>query len=250
MKDRPKIIVIMPAYNAEKTLESTYMDIPKDYVDEIILGDDRSTDKTVDIANRLGLVVLRHQKNMGYGRNQKTCYEEALRRGADIVVMIHPDYQYDATKIPQMIEPIIKGEADCVFGSRILGGGALKGGMPLYKYIANRFLSFCENLILGLGLSEYHTGLRAYNRKVLEIILWQNFSDGFLFDTEIIVQLKIIGFRIKEIPIETRYFREASEVGFFAGCKYGVGTLFTLVKYLYRRYKNRFCIKCLIKLFV
>lgn len=230
-----KIIVIMPAYNAEKTLEKTYKDIPLNYIDEIILGDDSSRDKTVKIAESLGLTVIRHEKNIGYGANQKTCYREAIRRDADIVVMLHPDYQYDSTKIPQMTEPITNGEADAVFGSRILGGGALKGGMPVYKYIANRFLTFCENMVLKLGLSEYHTGLRAYSRIVLENIPWQEFSDGFLFDTEIIVWLKIFGFRIKEIPIETRYFKEASEVGFFTGCGYGLGTLITLVKYLFRK---------------
>ncbi len=229
---KPKVIVIMPAYNAEKTLERTYRDIPKDCVDEIILGDDCSQDNTVEIAQRLGLVVLRHAQNRGYGANQKTCYREALKRGADIVVMIHPDYQYDATRVPEMIEPIAAGKADSVFGSRILGGGALKGGMPVYKYISNKFLTFCENMVLRLGLSEYHTGLRAYSRKVLETVSWQELSEGFIFDSEIIVQLCVHGFRVREIPIETRYFQEASEVKFWAGCKYGLGTLFLLVKYI------------------
>lgn len=233
-----KVIAVMPAYNAEKTLERTYRDIPKDCVDEIILGDDGSTDKTVEIAKKLGLVVLRHKKNVGYGGNQKTCYTEALARGADVVIMIHPDYQYDAKKVPQLIDPIVNGEADSVFGSRILGGGALKGGMPLYKYIANRFLTVCENLVLGLGLSEYHTGLRAYGRRVLETIPWMSFPSGFLFDTEIIVQMKNFGFRIREIPIETRYFKEASEVGVWAGCMYGLGTLYVLVKYLFVKMLN------------
>lgn len=232
-----KIVVIMPAYNAAGTLEKTYRDIPAGFVDEIILCDDHSKDNTIEVAKRLGLTVLAHEKNTGYGGNQKTCYREALRKGADIVIMIHPDYQYDATKIPQMIEPMINGKADAVFGSRILGGGALKGGMPIYKYISNKFLTFCENLVLGLGLSEYHTGLRAYTKKVLETIPRQDFSDGFLFDTEIIVQLKMYNFRISEIPIETRYFKEASQVRFFAGCKYGMGTLMTLVKYLRWKYK-------------
>ena len=222
----------MPAYNAEKTLEQTYSDIPMDYISEIILGDDASSDNTLKIAEKLGLVILKNKINTGYGSNQKMCYKEALKRGADIVVMLHPDYQYDAAKIPQLIEPIVKNEADAVFGSRILGGGALSGGMPLYKYISNKFLTFCENRVIKYDLSEYHTGLRAYSRKVLEIIPWQDFSNGFLFDAEIIVQLKVLDFGVKEIPIETRYFKEASEVGFFAGCRYGMGTLILLVKYL------------------
>ena len=222
----------MPAYNAEKTLEQTYSDIPMDYISEIILGDDASSDNTLKIAEKLGLVILKNKINTGYGSNQKMCYKEALKRGADIVVMLHPDYQYDAAKIPQLIEPIVKNEADAVFGSRILGGGALSGGMPLYKYISNKFLTFCENRVIKYDLSEYHTGLRAYSRKVLEIIPWQDFSNGFLFDAEIIVQLKVHDFGVKEIPIETRYFKEASEVGFFAGCRYGMGTLILLVKYL------------------
>lgn len=233
-----KVIVIMPAYNAAGTLEKTYRDMPAGYVDETILCDDHSKDNTLEVAESLGLTVIEHEKNTGYGGNQKTCYEGALKKGADIVIMIHPDYQYDATKIPQMIDPMINGKADAVFGSRILGGGALKGGMPIYKYISNKFLTFCENLVLGLGLSEYHTGLRAYTRKVLETIPWQDFSDGFLFDTEIIVRLKMFNFRISEIPIETRYFKEASQVRFFAGCIYGIGTLMALVKYL--RWKHRF----------
>lgn len=235
MKDKPRVVVIMPAYNAALTLGKTYKDIPKEYINEIILGDDCSSDDTAKIAERLGLTILRNKRNMGYGSNQKMCYSEALKRGADIVVMIHPDYQYDATKVHELIEPIKNGGADAVFGSRILGQGAIKGGMPLYKYIANKFLTFCENLVLGYGLSEYHTGLRAYSRRVLEVVPWRGFSDGFVFDTEIIVQMRVYGFKIKEIPIETRYFKEASEVGFFAGCVYGILTLYALAKYLWGR---------------
>lgn len=234
MQNNKKITVIMPAYNAEVTLEKTCKDIPVGYVDEIILGDDASNDNTVNIAKKLGIIVLAHEKNLGYGANQKTCYKEALARNADIVIMIHPDYQYDAKKIPELVAPLLIGSADAVFGSRMLNGGALKGGMPVYKYISNKFLTFFENMVLKYNLSEYHTGLRAYTKRVLQTVPWNENSDGFLFDTQIIVQLKIYGFKISEIPIETRYFKEASQVGFFAGCKYGIGTLLALLKYKFR----------------
>jgi len=226
-----KTIVVMPAYNAEKTLKTVYADIAKDYVNEIILCDDYSADSTARIAKSLGIKVIVHEKNMGYGANQKTLYREALKMGADIVVMLHADNQYDATKIPEMIKPIKDGMADCVMGSRILGGGALKGGMPVYKYISNRFLTFCQNKVLGQNLSEYHTGLRAYSRKFLETIPWQNNSNGFIFDAEILIQAVQYNFKISEIPIPTRYFPEASEVGPIAGMKYGLGILVRLIKY-------------------
>ena len=226
-----KIIAAMPAYNAELTLEKTYRDIPKGVVDEVILCDDNSKDRTIDIAKSLGLTVLLHKKNKGYGANQKTLYNEALEKGADIVVMLHPDYQYDSKKIPELIQPIIDGKADIVLGSRILGGGALEGNMPLYKYIANKFLTFCENKVLGLELSEFHTGLRAYSRTFLERVDWQNNSDDFLFDAQILIKAAKHNFKIFEIPIETRYFKEASQVDFFTGVRYGLGILRELARF-------------------
>ena len=225
-----KIIIVMPAYNAELTLEKTCRDIPHGFVSEIILCDDQSKDRTVEIARILGLTVLLHDKNKGYGGNQKTLYKEALKRNPDIVVMLHPDYQYDSKKIPDLIQPILEGRADIVLGSRILGKGALKGGMPLYKYISNRFLTFCQNRALGLDLSEYHTGLRAYSRGFLEKIDWQDNSDDFLFDGQILIKAARLKLRIAEIPIQTRYFKEASQVGIFTGIKYGIGILWELVK--------------------
>ncbi|MDP2920819.1 MAG: glycosyltransferase family 2 protein [Candidatus Omnitrophota bacterium] len=227
----PKIIIVMPAYDAELTLEKTCRDIPRGIVSEIILCDDESKDKTVEIAKGLGLTVLRHEKNKGYGGNQKTLYAEALTRNPDIVVMLHPDYQYDSKKIPDLIQPILDERADIVLGSRILGRGAIKGGMPVYKYISNRFLTFCENKALGLNLSEYHTGLRAYSRGFLEKVRWQDNSDDFLFDGQILIKAARMGLRIAEIPIETRYFKEASQVGIFSGIKYGLGILWELVKW-------------------
>ena len=225
-----KIIIVMPAYNAELTLEKTYRDIPEGLVSEIILCDDQSKDRTVEIAERLGLTVLLHEKNKGYGGNQKTLYKEALKRSPDVIVMLHPDYQYDSRKIPDLIQPIINKQADIVLGSRMIGKGALEGGMPVYKYISNRFLTFCENKALGLNLSEYHTGLRAYTREFLEKVDWRDNSDDFLFDAQILIKAARTGLRITEIPIETRYFKEASQVGIFAGIKYGIGILLELIK--------------------
>lgn len=228
--DKKKVIVIMPAYNAELTLEKTCRDIPEGIVDEIILCDDESKDRTVEAARGLGLTVLLHQKNKGYGGNQKTLYREALDKGADIIVMLHPDYQYDSKKIPELIRPILDDKADIVLGSRILGNGAIKGGMPLWKYVSNRFLTFCENRVLNLRLSEYHTGLRAFNRVFLEKARWQDFSDDFLFDAQILINAARSDFRIAEIPIETRYFKEASQVDFVIGVRYGLGILCELIK--------------------
>lgn len=224
-----KIIIVMPAYNAELTLEKTYRDIPEGIVSEIILCDDGSRDGTARIAKGLGLTVLTHDKNRGYGGNQKTLYREALTRKPDVIVMLHPDYQYDSKRIPALIEPIINRQADIVLGSRMSGRGALAGGMPFYKYISNRFLTFCENKALGLNLSEYHTGLRAYSGDFLKKVGWQDNSDDFLFDAQILIKAARLGLRIKEIPIETRYFKEASQVGFFAGVKYGLGILCELI---------------------
>lgn len=226
-----KAIVVMPAYNAAQTLERTYADIPMEVVDHIILVDDVSQDQTVEIARRLGLETIVHVQNKGYGGNQKTCYLEALKAGAEIVVMLHPDYQYDSTRIPELIAPIRDGKFDMMMGSRLQGGGALAGGMPLYKYISNRFLTITENLVLGQHLSECHTGFRAYHRRVLTTIPFLLNSDEFLFDTEIIAQVVAFDFRIGEIPIPTRYFAEASSVDFKNSVIYGLGTLWTMLKF-------------------
>ncbi len=228
---KPKIIVIMPAYNAEKTLRISYNDIPKDLVDTIIMTDDASTDKTVEIARELGLKVFVHSKNMGYGANQKTCYKEALKECADIIAMLHPDYQYDPTLLPDIVQPIIDGEADVVLGSRILGGAVMKRGMPLWKYIPNRLLTMLENITLHWNLSEYHTGYRAYSRIVLESVNYQVDSDKFLFDSEILFQIKEKGFRLKEVPAPIRYFKESRSASFSNSVRYGVGVLWLLMKY-------------------
>ncbi len=225
------IVVIMPAYNAAKTLERTYRDLPMEVVDGIILVDDVSQDETVGIAQRLGLKTVVHIQNKGYGGNQKTCYLEALKDGADIVVMLHPDYQYDSTLVPDLIAPIQRGEADMMMGSRFLGGQVRAGGMPFYKIVANRFLTACENLVLGLHLSEAHTGFRAYRREVLETIPFLLNSDDFVFDSEVIAQVVAFGFRIDEIGVPTRYFEEASSVNFRRSVVYGFSTLWTLLKF-------------------
>lgn len=238
-----KIIVVMPAYNAELTLEKTYRDIPEGIVHEIILCDDYSSDKTVEIARKLDITLIAHDKNKGYGANQKTCYREALRKEADIVVMLHPDHQYDSKKIPELIQPILNSASDVVLGSRILNGGALKGGMPLHKYISNRLSSMYENKVLGLNLSEYHTGFRAYSRKFLESMDWKNYSDDFLFDGQILIDAASLGFKIEEIPIETRYFKEASQISISRGIKYGIGIFFELRKYKKLRKNKNIVIK-------
>ena len=229
--NRSKVIVVMPAYNAAKTLERTYRDIPAGVVDHVILVDDVSGDETVEIAQRLGLEVVVHMQNKGYGGNQKTCYVEALRQGADIVVMLHPDYQYDSTLIPELIAPLVEGQADMMLGSRLLGGGTLAGGMPHWKYISNRFLTISENMVLRQKLSECHTGFRAYHRRVLETIPFLLNSDDFVFDTQVIVQAVAFGFRIGEIAVPTRYFKEASSVNFSRSVRYGLGTLGALARY-------------------
>lgn len=232
MKKRAqKVIVIMPAYNAEKTLEKTLSDIPKDWVDEIILTDDFSQDGTVELAKKLGLRVFVHHTNLGYGANQKTCYQEALRLGGDIMVMVHPDHQYDPKVIPQLIQPLLDEECDGVFGSRMLGGKPIEGGMPKWKYLANIFLTALENAVFYMYLTEYHSGLRAYSRRYLETVNFQLNSNDFVFDSEIIAQGVIYNMRIKEIPIETRYFKEASQIGFWRSVIYGLSILKTLVKF-------------------
>ncbi len=228
-----KIIVVMPAYNAEKTIKKTYDDIPKDIVDEVLVVDDDSYDQTVAIAKKMNLPILVHQKNLGYGGNQKTCYAEALKRKADIIVMIHPDYQYDATLTYELIKPIIEKRFDIMLGSRIRSRSeALAGGMPLYKYFSNRFLTFIENIILGLNLSEYHTGFRAYHKKVLMTLPIGSFSNDFIFDQEILISAHRFGFRIGEIAVPVRYFPEASSINFIRSVKYGLMTLVILIFYL------------------
>lgn len=230
---KPHVVVVLPAYNAARTLVRTFRDIPQDVVDDVILVDDASQDDTVEIARLLNLKVIVHGKNQGYGGNQKTCYRAALESGADIIVMVHPDYQYDPTLIPQMIAPIQRGEADCVLGSRMLQrGGASAGGMPIYKQIGNRFLTWLENLVLDQRLSEYHTGYRAYSRKLLLAIPFTANSNNFVFDTEIIIQLVVAKFRIKEIPIPTRYFAHASSVDLMRSIEYGLAILARLAAFL------------------
>ena len=228
-----RVIVVMPAYNAEQTLIRTFEDIPKDSVDEIILVDDHSQDKTAEMARRLGIRVIVHGENRGYGANQKTCYSEALRSGADIVVMIHPDYQYDPRLIPFATGFISTGICDIVIGSRIrTRRQALEGGMPLYKYISNRILTMAENVVLGQNLGDFHSGFRVYKREVLENIDYSRNSDDFIFDTEFLVQAALRGYRIGDIPVPTRYYPESSSINFRRALKYGMQTLLVLVKYL------------------
>lgn len=232
---RPKVVVVMPAYNAARTLRITYDAIPMEKVDRVILVDDGSTDETLKIARELKLEVFIHSRNFGYGANQKTCYTEALKAGGDIVVMLHPDYQYDPTLLPDLVAPIEAGDADIVLGSRFLKGDALKQGMPWWKYLGNRFLTWLENRVLGLSLSEYHTGYRAYDRRVLEEIPYLFNSDSFVFDQEILVQAVHLGFRIKEVPVPTRYFPEASSAGLVASVIYGLSILLLLLRYSLHR---------------
>ncbi len=232
---RPKIVVVMPAYNAAKTLKITYEAIPHQAIDQIILVDDGSTDKTLEVARDLHLTVFVHTRNFGYGANQKTCYTEALKEGADIVVMLHPDYQYDPTLLPELVAPIKAREADIVLGSRFLSGSTLEQGMPWWKYLGNKFLTKLENWILGLHLSEYHTGYRAYSRRALEEIPFTLNSDKFVFDQEILVQAVHLGFRIKEVPVPTKYFPEASSAGFVDSVTYGLSTLFLLNRFILHR---------------
>jgi glycosyltransferase involved in cell wall biosynthesis len=232
---RPKIVVVMPAYNAAKTLRITYDAIPHQAVDQIILVDDGSTDKTLEIARELRLTVFVHTRNFGYGANQKTCYTEALKEGADIVVMLHPDYQYDPTLVPEIVGPIKAGQADIVLGSRFLSGSTMEQGMPWWKFLGNKFLTALENWTLGLKLSEYHTGYRAYSRRVLEEIPFALNSDKFVFDQEFLVQASHLGFRIKEVPVPTKYFPEASNASFVDSVIYGLSILLLLCRFLAHR---------------
>ncbi len=230
-----KIVVVMPAYQAESTLEKTYYDIPHDIVDDIILVDDASRDNTADVAKRLGITTIIHEENIGYGGNQKTCYREALKHKADIVVMLHPDYQYDPRLITALASMIASGCYDAVIGSRILGKGALKGGMPLYKYISNRFLTLIQNLMLNYKLSEYHTGYRAFSRQILETLPLKANSDDFLFDNEMLAQLIFFRFRLGEISCPTRYMDDSSSVSFINSMKYGLGVLWTCVRFVLQK---------------
>lgn len=235
MLNNQSITVVMPAYRAAQTLESTWLATPHDVVDEVLLVDDASDDETVAIAERLGIKVKRHPFNLGYGANQKTCYADALEQGADIIIMLHPDYQYEPRLATAMAAMISSGVYDMVVGSRILGGGALKGGMPLWKYVANRVLTAFENLMLGAKLSEYHTGYRAYSRQLLLSIPWQGNSDDFIFDNEFLAQAIIGGHRIGEISVPTKYFPEASSINFSRSVRYGLGVLWISVLGFLRR---------------
>jgi glycosyltransferase involved in cell wall biosynthesis len=233
---RGRVVIVMPAYNAARTLEDTFRAIPRGYFDEIVVVDDHSRDETTELAQRLNLKAIRHPHNVGYGGNQKTCYMEALRDGADIVVMLHPDGQYDPAIIPEMIRPIAEKRADMVLGSRMmLPGGAARGGMPLWKRISNRFLTTMENLAMRRRFSECHTGYRAYSRRFLETVPFLRNSNNFVFDTEVIFQAVAFGLPVVEVPISTRYFAEASSVGFRTGVVYGLGTLVTALRYVLHR---------------
>jgi len=238
MYENKKIAVIMPAYNAEKTLKKTIESIPKGIVDELILTDDCSTDKTAIVAEALGVKVFTHKINMGYGANQKTCYNEVLKTAADIIIMLHPDYQYDPRVIPFAIGFIANDICDIIIGSRIrTRKEALEGGMPLYKYISNRFLTFFENLVLGQNLGDFHSGFRVYRREILERIKYANNSDDFIFDTEFLVQAVYLGYRIGDIPIPARYFREASSISFRGSLKYGIQCMWVMAKFILQRCK-------------
>jgi len=231
-----KIVVVMPAYNAARTLARTYLEVPRDLVDEIVLTDDASQDETVEIARGLGIRTLIHDQNRGYGGNQKTCYAEALRLGADVTIMLHPDYQYTPRLIAAMATLIIDGPFDVVLGSRILGGRALSGGMPLYKYVANRLLTATQNLLCGAKLSEFHTGYRAFERKVLETLPLLENSDDFVFDNQMLAQAIHAGFQIGEISCPAAYFPEASSINLARSVRYGVGVLETSLRcFLERR---------------
>ena len=231
MLNGKKIVVVMPAYNAEKTLEKTYSEIPFEIVDDVVLVDDASRDRTSELARSMGIHTIVHTQNTGYGGNQKTCYRTALELGADIVIMVHPDYQYTPKLIPAMASMIAYGEFDAVLASRILGVGALQGGMPLYKYLSNRVLTLVENLLLGHKLSEYHTGYRAFSREILEKLPLSANSDDFVFDNQMLAQIIWFGYRIGELSCPTKYFDDASSINFRRSVVYGLGVLKTAVQF-------------------
>lgn len=241
MFNKNKVVVVLPAYNAEKTLRQTYEEIPKNIVDEVVLVDDASSDATVKVAEELNIPRIVHPQNRGYGANQKTCYKDALQRGADIVIMLHPDYQYTPKLIPAMVTLIGNELFDVALGSRILGVGARKGGMPFYKYVANRFLTFFENLMVHYKLAEYHTGYRAFSREVLETIDFEKNSDDFVFDNQMLAQIIYKGFSIGEITCPTKYFKEASSINFSRSVKYGLGVLRTAIQFRLHRWN---IVKC------
>lgn len=236
MLKNKRIAVVLPAYNAAKTLEKTYNEIPMDIVDDVILVDDFSRDDTSKVAESIGIKhIIRHDHNKGYGGNQKTCYDHALKLGADIIIMLHPDYQYTPKLIPSMAWLIANDVYPVVFGSRILGKGALKGGMPLYKYVANRFLTLTQNILIGQKLSEYHTGYRAFSKEVLQSIDYHKNSDDFIFDNEIISQIFKAGFEVAEITCPTKYFEEASSINFKRSSIYGLGVLKVSLKHFFSK---------------
>jgi glycosyltransferase involved in cell wall biosynthesis len=232
----PRVVIVMPAYNAARTLAATVKDLPDQGIAETILVDDASRDGTAELAEALGLTVFRHARNRGYGANQKTCYREALARGADIVVMVHPDHQYNPRQVLHLADPIARGECDAVFGSRMLGGRYFEGGMPRWKYVANIFLTAAFNIATGRYLSECHSGFRAYSRRYLTTVNFPANSDSFVFDVEILLQGIDAGMRFYEIPIDTRYFDEASQVGILAGIRYGLSILMALAAYRLHRW--------------
>jgi glycosyltransferase involved in cell wall biosynthesis len=234
-----KVVVVMPAYNAERTLRKTYEEIPKHVVDEVILVDDESQDRTAEIARSLGIHTIVHSRNKGYGGNQKTCYKEAMRLGADIVVMVHPDYQYTPKLITAMASMIAEGLYDCVLGSRILGTGALQGGMPPYKYVANRILTAFQNLLLDFKLSEYHTGYRAFSTKILKTLPLEHNNDDFVFDNQMLSQIIYAGFNIGEVTCPTRYMKDSSSISFTRAVKYGLGVVWTSVAFRLHRWGVR-----------
>jgi len=238
MLNNKKIIVVLPAYNAEQTLEQTYNEIPFDLVDDVILVDDASNDKTVEVGKKLGIKhIIKHEENKGYGGNQKSCYNKALSLGADIVVMLHPDYQYTPKLIPAMVHIIADGVYKVVLGSRILGGGALRGGMPYYKYFFNRFLTFIQNILIGAKLSEYHTGYRVFSREVLENINYNENSDDFVFDNQMLSQILYFNYHIAEVTCPTKYFDDASSINFKRSFTYGVGVLKTSFQHFLQKHK-------------
>lgn len=230
------VVVVLPAYNAERTLETTYREIALDVVDEVILVDDGSTDHTLAVAKDLGILTIAHLQNRGYGANQKTCYRAALERGADIVVMLHPDYQYTPRLVPAMAHVLATGQFDVVLGSRILGGQAVKGGMPIYKYVSNRVLTLVQNLLMGAKLSEYHTGYRAFTRTVLETVPLDRNSDDFVFDAQMLSQILYAGFRVAEITCPAKYFPDASSINFARSLRYGLGCVVTAVQFRLSRW--------------